>query len=79
MVWGCFEICIAEATLAIRKVFGYGMADWASIHPDLAAFDWRLIDRESAERCLHNTLFSNSEALHPRTNASRAEVGASMG
>ena len=45
----------------IRKVFDYAMADWASIKRDIAAFDWRDIDRESvddAERFLHNHLFS---------------------
>ena len=78
MVWACFDIGIPESSLVIRKVFDYAMADCASIKQDIAAFDWRYIDRESvddAERFLRNNLFSifrihiPERTLHERKSA----------
>ena len=78
MVLACFDIGIPESTLVSRKVFDYAMADWASIKRDIAAFDWRSIDRESvddAERFLHNNLVSilrthiPERTLHERKSA----------
>ena len=78
IVLASFDIGVPESTVVIRKVFDSGMADWASIKRDLAAFDWRYIDRESvdnAERFLHNTLFHilqlhiPERTLHERKSA----------